>query len=81
MKKVTYDLKPLCSFGRVNCMSEIPEVIIEIFANNPPSILFALGFVLLLIGYLGNYAELVGAGWVFVILGVVLQILWLILRR
>jgi hypothetical protein len=62
-------------------MSEIPEVIIEIIASNPPSILFALGFVLLLAGYVSDNASIVDAGWIFVVIGVVLQVLWLILRR
>lgn len=62
-------------------MSGIPEIIIEIFANNPPSILFALGFVLLLLGYTANNGNFASAGWVFVVLGVVLQVLWLVKKR
>jgi hypothetical protein len=62
-------------------MSEIPEIIIEVFASNPPSILFALGFILLLFGYAINNSGMTSAGWIFVIIGVVLQILWLVLRR
>jgi hypothetical protein len=59
-------------------MPDIPEVIIEIFASNPPSIFIALGFVFLLIGYGGNNRDFVGAGWIFVILGFILQVLWLV---
>jgi hypothetical protein len=58
-------------------MSGLPEVIIKIFADNPPSILFALGFVLLLLGYLANNTGMIDAGWIFVILGFILQVLWL----
>jgi hypothetical protein len=62
-------------------MSEIPEVIIEVIASNPPSILFALGFILLLFGYLANNAGMIDAGWIFVVIGVILQVLWLVMRR
>jgi hypothetical protein len=62
-------------------MSEIPEVIIEIIASNPPSILFALGFILLLAGFISDNVGMIDAGWAFVVLGAVLQVLWLIFRR
>lgn len=61
-------------------MSSTVDVIIEVFASNPPSILFALGFVLLLLGFSTGDQGIVDAGWIFVGIGVVLQTLWLILK-
>ena len=62
-------------------MSSFPEVVIKIFASNPPSILFALGFVLILWGFATDNSGMVNAGWGFVGIGVILQVLWLVLRR
>jgi hypothetical protein len=45
--------------------------IIKVFANNPPTVLFALGALLILAGQ-ENY------GWNMVILGALLQIIWLL---
>jgi hypothetical protein len=53
------------------------EVIIEVFAKNPPSILFVLGFLLLVFGYSTENGGLINAGWIFVVFGVILQVLWL----
>lgn len=59
------------------------DVLVKIFANSPPAILIALGFVLLFFGSTTNNGELTNAGWAFVALGVLLQIGWLlvIMRR
>lgn len=54
------------------------DVLINIFANSPPAILIALGFVLLFFGSTTNNTELTNAGWTFVAVGVLLQIGWLI---
>ena len=54
------------------------DVIVEVFARSPPAILIALSFVLLFIGFTANVAEMVTAGWVFLILGLILQVLWLL---
>jgi len=56
------------------------EVILEIFANNPPSIAIALGGVMLLFGYPLQIQGLIVAGWIFFLAGVLLQILWLYLQ-
>jgi apolipoprotein N-acyltransferase len=57
------------------------EAIIEIFANNPPSIAIALGFLLLLFGYIMDENGLVVAGWAFFLGGFALQILWLYFNK
>ena len=53
------------------------EAVFEIIADNPPSICIALGGLMVLIGYLSPILELVSAGWIFFIAGIILQILWL----
>ncbi|MCJ7630791.1 hypothetical protein MUP77_00075 [Candidatus Bathyarchaeota archaeon] len=53
------------------------EIVIEVFAKNPPSILFVLGFLLLVLGFTTQDGRVVEAGWILVIFGVVLQVLWL----
>jgi hypothetical protein len=44
--------------------------ILQIFASNPPSILMALGGIGILLGF--------AVAWVLLVLGVGLQVLWLI---
>jgi len=56
------------------------DVLIEIFAANPPSILFALGFILIFFGYTTGNSDMISAGWIFVIIGVILQIIWIIAK-
>jgi len=55
------------------------DVLLEVFANSPPAILIALGFVLLFFGYSANIVNMINAGWIFVVLGVILQVAWLII--
>ncbi|MGD0028277.1 MAG: hypothetical protein ABSC91_04975 [Candidatus Bathyarchaeia archaeon] len=57
------------------------EVLIEVIAKNPPSILFVLAFILLGWGYTTNDGNIVSAGWIFFVAGVVLQILWLVFTK
>ena len=54
------------------------DVLLNIFANSPPAILIALGFVMLFFGSTTNNAELMNAGWAFFGVGVLLQIAWLL---
>jgi hypothetical protein len=54
------------------------DVLLKIFANSPPAILMALGFLLLFFGFATNNADMINAGWTFVGLGVALQIIWLL---
>jgi hypothetical protein len=56
------------------------DVLIEILAANPPSILFALGFILLFFGYTTGNSGLTSAGWILIIIGVILQIIWIIAK-
>lgn len=56
------------------------DVLLEIFANSPPAILIALGFVLLLFGFTANNADMTNAGWAFFAFGVILQIAWLFVK-
>jgi hypothetical protein len=55
------------------------DVVVEIFAKNPPSILIALGGIAVLIGSIEqpNNQSLIANGWLLVEIGVILQILWL----
>lgn len=55
------------------------DVLLEVFANSPPAILIALGFVLLFLGYSANIANMINGGWIFVGLGMFLQIVWLVI--
>ncbi len=50
------------------------SVFIKVFANTVPAITIVLGFLLIL-------ADRGGEGWIFVLLGFVLQVLWLFLFR
>jgi len=50
------------------------SVAIKIFANSVPAITIVLGFLLIL-------ADEDGSGWTFVLMGFVLQVLWLYLFR
>jgi hypothetical protein len=54
------------------------DVLINIFANSPPAILIALGFVLIFFGSTTSNGELTNGGWTFVAVGVLLQIGWLL---
>jgi len=54
---------------------------IRVFAYTVPAISLVLGFVLILIGTSSNNEVMTTSGWTFVIVGVVLQILWLFRRR
>jgi hypothetical protein len=56
------------------------DILLEIFANSPPSILIALGFVLLFFGLTTNDSEMTNAGWAFFAFGIVLQTAWLLVR-
>jgi hypothetical protein len=58
-------------------MLDIFQVIIEIIANNPPSIAIAMGGLMIFTGSVAPVNGLVTAGWIFFIVGVILQILWL----
>lgn len=65
-------------------MSEIIEAVtgmIEVIADNPASILIALGFIALLIGILlplgmGTQVLLGGLGFFMMIAGIALNVLW-----
>ena len=50
------------------------SVFIKVFANTVPAIAITLGFLLIL-------ADKGGEGWFFVLMGFVLQVLWLFLFR
>lgn len=54
------------------------NMLMEIFANSPPAILIALGFVLLFFGSTTSSGDLTNAGWMFFVFGVLLQIGWLL---
>ena len=54
------------------------DVLLNIFANSPPAILMALGFVMLFVGSTTNNGELSNAGWTFFGVGVLLQVGWLV---
>ena len=54
---------------------------IRVFANTVPAICLVLGFILIFYGYTTGNETMVNSGWTFVIIGVILQILWLILIR
>jgi hypothetical protein len=56
------------------------DILLEIFANSPPAILFALGFVLLFFGFATNNSGMANAGWAFVALGIILQAIWLLAK-
>lgn len=60
---------------------DIFQVIIEIIANNPPSIAMTIGGLMIFTGSVASGSELVTAGWAFFIVGVILQILWLYFKR
>ncbi len=53
------------------------NILLEIFAKSPPAILIALSFVLLFFGFTANFTDMINAGWVFLALGVILQVAWL----
>ena len=55
-------------------------LLLEIFANSPPAILVALGFVLLFFGFTTNNGNMVNAGWTFVAFGIILQVIWLLAK-
>jgi len=55
------------------------DVLVDVFANSPPAICLALGFVLLFFGYAANNSGMVNAGWGFVVIGGLLQVGWLFL--
>ena len=57
------------------------DVLIKVFASSPPSILIALAFVLLFFGSTANVSAMINAGWIFLALGVLLQMLWLFLSE
>jgi Zn-dependent membrane protease YugP len=57
------------------------DVLVEVFASNPPSILIALAFVLLFFGFTIQVADMINAGWIFLVIGVLLQVLWLFLSK
>jgi threonine/homoserine/homoserine lactone efflux protein len=55
------------------------EVIIKIIAKNPPSILFVLAFLSLVIGSTTDNPLLLNWATNFFIIGIVLQVLWLVM--
>lgn len=54
--------------------------IIKVIASNPPTVLFALGALLLIIGSTTSDPALIKWGENFFVWGIILQILWLIPR-
>jgi hypothetical protein len=56
------------------------DILMEIFANSPPAILIALGFVLLFFGFVADNGGMVDAGWAFVAFGIILQAIWLLAK-
>lgn len=56
------------------------NILLEIFANSPPAILIALGFVLLFFGFTTDNSEMTNARWAFFAFGVTLQIMWLFMK-
>jgi hypothetical protein len=63
------------------------EAVFEFIANNPPSILLAGGILIFLLGISvsgfnpGQGDAMIKFAYVCIILGVILQVLWLILRE
>lgn len=60
------------------CMSM--EVFINIIAKNPPSILFVIAFLSILIGDAMDAPDLISFGWYCLYLGVILQVLWILYK-
>jgi hypothetical protein len=56
------------------------DILVDIFANSPPSVCIALGFVLTFFGYTANNNGMINAGWGFVGIGAVLQVGWLFMK-
>jgi hypothetical protein len=56
------------------------KVAVDIVAKNPPMTLCALGSLGILFGAMMNSPFLLQNGWLLVILGAILQIIYLILR-
>jgi len=54
---------------------------IRVIAKSVPAIAIVLGFLLLLTGMSSGNEEMTSSGWIFVILGFVLQVMWLLTRR
>jgi hypothetical protein len=57
------------------------DILVDIIANSPPSVCIASGFVLDFFGYATNNSGMINAGWGLVIIGVLLQVGWLFLKR
>ena len=58
----------------------VVQVVMSIVAKNPPSILCAIGGIGVLAGAIASNPSLYEGSWILVILGVVLQILYLTYR-
>jgi len=54
------------------------DILLKIFANSPPAILIALGFVMVFFGSTTNNGDLINSGWTFFSTGVLLQVGWLL---
>jgi hypothetical protein len=57
----------------------MPDVFLEIFAKNPPTILMGGGIVLLILSPI--YPKFGGWGWWLILGGIALQVLWLFKDR
>lgn len=59
-------------------MPDSVEIILKIIAKNPPTVLFGGGFILLVLSPANP--KFSGWGWGLIILGFILQIIWLYLQ-
>jgi hypothetical protein len=57
------------------------DILVDIFANSPPSVCIALGFVMAFFGYNVNNNAMIYGGWGFVGIGALLQVGWLLMKR
>jgi len=57
------------------------SVIIKVIASSVPAICIVLGFLLLVSGFSLSNDGIIRSGWALIIIGVILQVLWLISRR
>ena len=57
----------------------MPNVLLEIIAENPPTALIGGGIVLLILSPM--YQQFGSWGWILIVVGVILQVLWLFRDR
>jgi len=54
---------------------------IKVFAYTFPTICLVLGFLLILYGNSTNNGVMTSSGWTFIVVGVIMQIMWLFRKR